>query len=974
MTSLICTKGAPQIRTNGSRILCAISIPGSNSIVAATEASELIYGDETTVKTESYARGIASIKYTSFAPDALPDEKAIVLVLIDGVGLQIFSFPDLKKVYGSVADELISLTKRAHIFSVDSLGSDLVGESFRVAVAVEESVSLLDISITQNRLKKLANHMLPERVAAVSFSEMTIVASTLRTHYLLRISRGGGLAIAATVSRSEKPRRAPRVGDGGVAVFSFFGDLFRSRDLSQNIVQPVAFALPENRWLLIVDRELVAYSSFGAKLEDMENVFKSKSGMDLRAPARLSSAQGSEERSSLPASSIAKSSSVSSFTSLATGISHRTYLDESQAKRSEKPPVRTVFSSPLVLSVTTKNKLMAFAANGSVQGVMDEINLFAEEENSEAGVKLISSREGNMLGLLYWPSGKVVRIELSDNLETLIEQREAEKELRLALALVPANQVERMIRLRRQLAAEAREQEWHDAAIHHMEVVVNLSVKREGVDQVDLVAEAVDLRGTENNGWQADAVTATMWADFLFRLRRRIMRPSSADVDVLESLCSADEFATRIKALFSVKHDVPLTSGESLITSTQCLLREDERVEALVSFYTSLSEHGKALLLLENSDSAKSFDRVVGYLSKSMKPNDDQEVFFSHLKWLAQRADTESHGNEKLEALVREAIDECADSSENIGLVFNVLVEDAEDLIETLLNDICGPASAEEDDVLDEKETDSLEKETGSVSASVLASALLSAMAKADSLEKRKLFENIRSLFGSRILYRRDAEYQSSTLLQALQTPQNKALGLHEELAFLLGRQGRHEAAADELAAEKNLLPEEALYRLSRMLPASDRPSAREFLIAAYLRVSSQGRALRIKDASKVLQSGAGFLDVEKLLLDGRCSNDSLSLSEMQPMLEAALVSGSERLRTAEIVRALRKSEVRRMREEVLARRRRSVVVGHDRACTLCTRRIGDSVFAAYPGGSVAHLACHMSKDSRQEQHMSQVQ
>ena len=555
-------------------------------------------------------------------------------------------------------------------------------------------------------------------------------------------------------------------------------------------------------------------------------------------------------------------------------------------------------------------------------------------------------------------------MQLADDLERLIDMKEAEKNLRFALALVPANQIERMIRLRRELAQEARLQEWHDAAIYHMEAVVNLSIKREGVDQVDLVAEAVDLRGKDNKGWCADEVMATMWSDFLFRLRRRIMRPSRADVDVLETLCRSEVFATRIKSLFSVKHDVSLSAGEALITSPQCVLLEEERMEALVSLYTSLSEHGKALLLLENSDSDKSFDRVVAYLSKSMKPMDDQSVFFTHLKWLAHRAKGEAHGSEKLETLVKHVVRECADSTEVVGRVFNVLVEDCEELIQPMLDDIC---AMPDEDTTGEQVDRSMTETQEVVSADVLALALLSGMAKADSLEKREVFEHIRTQFGTRILHRHDATYHSYTLLQALQSSQNKALGLHEEVAFLLGRQGRHEAAADELAAETNLPADEALARLSRMLPASDRAAAAELLIGAYLRVSAQGRAMRVGDASEILKSGAGHLDVEKVLLEGRVSDDSLSVQQMQGFLEAALVVGSERLRRSEMVRAVRKSEVRRMREEVLVRRRRYVMIGHDRACTLCTRRIGDSVFAAYPGGSVAHLACHMSKDSRSE-------
>lgn len=941
-------------------------MPGSETLVAATAVNELIFGDEHRVTLDSSVRSIACVRYVVYAANMLPSEHAVVILLPDATesSLRLYTLPKLEPFEGKLSEQLGAMTKSAHIFSVDSLGSDLVGESFRIAIAFSETVSLLDINPTRETVTVLGEHTLSEPLVAVSFSEMTIVASTLKTHHMLRISRGGGLAVAATVNRFENVRRptgaasvGAAVGDGSAAVLSLIGGWFRWKNDNENPNPALAFALPDNRWLLIVDHELVTYSSFGAKLEEMENAFKSKSGMhvtDVDTVARSATDNHPESRRNLSG----RQGSASSFGSLATGVTHKTFLDETLATRSEKPPIQTVFSSPFVISVTPRNEVMAFASNGSIPGVLEQLGMDEDNKNPEKGVKILSSRKGRSLATLYWPSGRVVIIELTEDLETLIEEKEAGKELRLALALVPADQTERMIGLRRLLAFEARGQEWHDAAIYHMQNVVNLSVKGEGTDQLDLVAEAVDLRGERHSGWQADAITATMWADFLFRLRRRVMRPSPADVDVLETLCRSDESATRIKSLLSVKHAVPLRAGEDLIASPESALREEERVEALVALYTSLGEHKKALLLLENSDVTSSFDGVMGYLSGTMRARDDETVFFEHLKWLAQQSKGEAQGRQKLEKVVMNVVEDSKDSDAILGQLFMLLVEEVEELIPVVIDKVC-PAAVKETTKDDERK---VEIPSESVSGDVLASALLTGMAKADGLGKQKVFDEMRALFGSRILHRVDASYHSYTLLQALQKPEIKALGLHEELAFLLGRQGRHEAAADELAAESNLAPEEALTRLTRMLPVSEKLSAADALIAAYLRVSAQRRASRVGDAAKVLRCGAGTLEIEKLLLDGRISDDALTLQEMRPFLVAALTGGSERVRLAEILRAVRKSEVRRLREEVLSRRRRFVVIGHDRACTLCTRRIGDAAFVAYPDGSVAHLACHIKQ------------
>ncbi|KAI0562857.1 Vacuolar sorting protein 39 domain 2 [Gracilaria domingensis] len=822
------------------------------------------------------------------------------------------------------------------MFSVATLGLDLDAESFRVALGKETTIILLDIDLVREKVTLLGDYVLPERIASVAFSEMTIVVSTFSVHHLLRISRGEVLAVAATVKRSENQKRQSSAADGGTAVLSLIGGFFWRRGLSAVGESPVAFALPENRWLLRVDEELVTYSSFGGKLEEMENVFKSRTGMDISDS--IVSLSTKEETSSQQARGKERSNSMSSLASVATGITNRTVLDEALAKRAERPPQSTIFSSPFVLSISANNEVMAFAANGSVQGVREQIRLFEENDEEpqvkhEQGARLLICRYGRNLAILFWPSGRIAALELVDDLETLIDEKEAANELRLALSLVPAEQVDRMLSLRRLLAVEARNQDWHDAAIYQMQNIVNTVIRREGNDP-ELISEAVELRGDSESSWQSDDVIATMWADFLFRLRRQIMRPSKADVDVLETLCRADASASRVRSLLQSKHGIPLSVGESLITAKESMLRQEEQIDALVALYTSLLVHEKALTLLENSDVPNNFTGVSSYLSTSMRPSDNPEVYFIHLKWLAHKAHSEAQGPEKLQSLIQKLVRQVKDSDDLLGRTFEVLVEEADVLLEEVVDEVCKLVVGGSGDSITEADTSDFEH-TEKFSGDVIAMALLAGMARANS------------------------------------TSRDEALGLREELAYLLGGQERHEAAADELAAEVNLAPQEALTRLVRMSPGSDRANAVESLVAAYLRVPAQGRVLRIKDASNLLMCSAGSLEIEKLLLDGRCSDKSLSLSDMFPFLEAALVSGNERHRLGEMLRAMKKSEVRRLREEVLTRRRRVVVIGHDRACTLCTRRIGTLVFVAYPDGSVAHYACHISRDN-QEVNVSQ--
>ncbi len=376
---------------------------------------------------------------------------------------------------------------------------------------------------------------------------------------------------------------------------------------------------------------MVTYSSFGAKLEDMENAFKSKMAVDipLSAVNAALSVVGSPPRPGAGSAggSIASGtrrlprtvsvSSMASVNSAATTFTAMTLVDEARAKRAEKPPAATVFASPFVLSVTDKNQLLAFAANGSVPGVVASLNLAEEGKPIELGVKIAPCTDSLCLAMVYWPSGRVVEINLTQELDFLINEREEHGEFRSALSLVPMDQVDRTIALRRKLAVQARNIDWHDAAIHHMQHVVNLCVAREGVGQVDLIVEAVELRGPKGSSWESDAITATLWADFLYRLRRRIMQASPADVEIIETLCRADVSATRIKSLLAVKHSVPIEAGEAAITAGDCALHEDDRIEALVALYSSLGEHDRALVLLENSGMNRVFQTVCAYLDKS---------------------------------------------------------------------------------------------------------------------------------------------------------------------------------------------------------------------------------------------------------------------------------------------------------------------------------------------------------------------
>ncbi len=1023
LTPPIVAKQVDPLPVGSSRIRTAVSVPDTTCLIFVTESNQIVYLDHN-VSAPAHVRSIATVQYVTVQNAGLPTHCSVAIALLDGVGLVLYSLPSLERIEGDLDQALSAVSKNARLFAVDRLGTrTTIGDSFRIALSAADNVVLLSVNIPQSTVKTLSMTTVSEPAVALSFADMTIVATTTRNHYMLRIARSANMAMAAAVLRYDPTNRRRKSGQGadaGTAVLSFFGGFFSRKD-SSSLKNQLAFPLPDNRWVLSVDDEWVTYSSFGAKLEDMENVFKSRKAIDISeneinavlntksSPNKNAVSSPPLSMTSAPPQRLRKSNSISSMTSatsVASTYTIMTLVDEARASRAEKPVAVATFASPFVLCVTDNNELLAFAANGSIPGTIASLKLDEEKDGKQAetGAAIVPCMNDSLcVAMVYWPSGRVVEIQLADELEALIDDREEKGELRSALSLVPIDQVDRTISFRRKLAVQARQDDWHDMAIHHMQHVVNLCVARDGVGQLDLITEAVELRGPRGSSWEADVIVATLWADFLFRLRRRVMQPSAADIDIIQTLCRADVSSTRIKALLAVKNDVTMEAGEAAITAGDSALQEEERIEALVALYSSLGEHDKALVLLENSGMNRAFQVVCSFLSKSMRPDENPDVFFKHLQWVASES-KESRGREAdlmslltmIIGLAKKSDSEAAEHS--LQWMMRIVVEYTPHLLDPLIELMNPTETADKSEQVEEegeqKETtedvkqpesnteapkservpapESVATVTSSttetefrISTELYAISLLAGMSKADILQNTELFERLRVLFRNQILHNEGADYNPDKLVLALQAGHNESLALHEERAYLLGRQGQHEAAAMELASEITLSSVEAKRRLEKVLPVSDKAMSGQALVSAYLQVSGEGGPNRVACAAEIVQQEGGYVDIEKVMVELRQRGTKLTMAEARPFLRAALISGKERLRIAELVRAMRVSEVSRVREEVLIRRRRSVMIGDGRACSICTRGIDDtSVFAARPDGTVEHLACHTSRMS----------
>eukprot|EP00798_Chlamydomonas_sp_ICE-L_P023231 gene23231-30454_t len=90
---------------------------------------------------------------------------------------------------------------------------------------------------------------------------------------------------------------------------------------------------------------------------------------------------------------------------------------------------------------------------------------------------------------------------------------------------------------------------------------------------------------------------------------------------------------------------------------------------------------------------------------------------------------------------------------------------------------------------------------------------------------------------------------------------------------------------------------------------------------------------------------------------------DSVCLADVMPFLEGVLRHGIESGRNLAVFKQLRKSENLHLREELSIEKQQRIMHTSERACSLCYKRIGPSVFVVYPNKSLAHYLCHSKQE-----------
>ncbi|KAL2632858.1 hypothetical protein R1flu_004337 [Riccia fluitans] len=113
---------------------------------------------------------------------------------------------------------------------------------------------------------------------------------------------------------------------------------------------------------------------------------------------------------------------------------------------------------------------------------------------------------------------------------------------------------------------------------------------------------------------------------------------------------------------------------------------------------------------------------------------------------------------------------------------------------------------------------------------------------------------------------------------------------------------------------------------------------------------------LMLDDALRLLSRRWDRLDGAQAL---RMIPSDTKLNNLLPFLEPLLRTSSESRRNSAVIKSLHRSENLQVREELLQCRKRVVKMNSDRTCSICRKRIGTSVFAVYPSGTLAHFVCY---------------
>eukprot|EP01116_Phalansterium_solitarium_P000135 TRINITY_DN10090_c0_g1_i1.p1 TRINITY_DN10090_c0_g1~~TRINITY_DN10090_c0_g1_i1.p1 ORF type:complete len:892 (-),score=174.91 TRINITY_DN10090_c0_g1_i1:69-2744(-) len=182
---------------------------------------------------------------------------------------------------------------------------------------------------------------------------------------------------------------------------------------------------------------------------------------------------------------------------------------------------------------------------------------------------------------------------------------------------------------------------------------------------------------------------------------------------------------------------------------------------------------------------------------------------------------------------------------------------------------------------------------------------------------------------------------------------------LFEERAILLSRIGQHKEAL-HIYAHKLQAPLAAEAYCQKHYDASQEGARDVYLslLRVYLQPADDMLPM-VSPALALLNKHYKRINIPKAL---ELFPASVPLKDLYPVLECVLQDNTQARRNGQVLKNLLKSENLQIQEQLIGVRSRVVKMTEDRMCLVCNKRIGFSVFACYPNGTVVHYFCCKDK------------
>jgi len=178
---------------------------------------------------------------------------------------------------------------------------------------------------------------------------------------------------------------------------------------------------------------------------------------------------------------------------------------------------------------------------------------------------------------------------------------------------------------------------------------------------------------------------------------------------------------------------------------------------------------------------------------------------------------------------------------------------------------------------------------------------------------------------------------------------------LYEERALLMSRLGEHEEALS-IYAHKLKDVEMAENYCAKHFNSEKEESRNVYLdlLQVYLKPSN-GIEPMVTPALQLLSKYYQYIDIPRAL---DLLPPSTPISNLFTVFEAALRNNSKTRRNNQVVKNLLKSENLQIREQLIRARSKVIKINDGTMCPVCSKRLGQSVFACYPNGIVVHYIC----------------